>query len=63
MNDLILTSLTQHCFHTPDLSRVCSFTVGLVPLFLRHFLTVVYKEALNAATNEVKKSKRNFELK
>ena len=24
---------------------------------------VVYKEALNAATNEVKKSKRNFELK
>ena len=24
---------------------------------------VVYKEALNAATNEVRKSKRNFELK
>ena len=23
----------------------------------------VYKEALNAATNEVRKSKRNFELK
>ena len=24
---------------------------------------MVYKEALNAATNEVRKSKRNFELK
>ena len=24
---------------------------------------VIYKEALNAATNEVRKSKRNFELK
>ena len=30
---------------------------------LSHQDYVVYKEALNAATNEVRKSKRNFELK